>query len=485
MGGWSVGTNHRFANLNTEDKDKPDKDQPSVGENKSAELVDAETALNTEIQGNQKKDAEIRKKINAAMAKKRNELMALQQEWLKKEIADGTGWFAAMKKCTARLQAEMKAEQMALSKKYGSSYAPKKDLLSQALADAGTDDPSSDMGMPVVRPGDASVAAPFTTRQPSVRSCIDLIRQGRCTLLSALQQQQIMMLQCIISAYTLSAISLEGARSSERQMMASSWLILTASLAFSYSTPIDKMSPDRPIKSLFHPAIFISMLGQAVIHLGCMVYAVDLATSTMGPEALKEVVEFNKKVRAGESVAEPGDEEDPWAEFMTMWAKPFLPNLMNTVIFLVETAQIMAVLLVNYKGRPWMKGVIENHALCLSLFITIAALFVLSWGLAPELSALIHLYPFPDDEFRWKVLGLVTTSLLGTFVWDRLITMLFAPKIFQAMMAEAYKTTVADLIPVVRTAGKVVVGCLVFFSGNIFIWGGVAYWYYKRRQTAA
>ena len=34
---------------------------------------------------------------------------------------------------------------------------------------------------------------------------------------------QIMMLECIISAYTLSALSLEGARSSERQMMASSW----------------------------------------------------------------------------------------------------------------------------------------------------------------------------------------------------------------------------------------------------------------------
>jgi len=52
-----------------------------------------------------------------------------------------------------------------------------------------------------VRPGDASVAAPFTSRAPSVRNLVDLIRQGRCTLLSALQQQQIMMLESLISAY--------------------------------------------------------------------------------------------------------------------------------------------------------------------------------------------------------------------------------------------------------------------------------------------
>ena len=123
---------------------------------------------------------------------------------------------------------------------------------------------------------------------PSVRSVVDLIRQGRCTLLSALQQQQIMMLECMISAYTLSALSLEGARSSERQMMVSSWLISIASLSFSYAAPVDKMHPLRPLRSLFHPAIFVSILGQAAIHLYCMVRAVSMSTDAMGPELLKD-----------------------------------------------------------------------------------------------------------------------------------------------------------------------------------------------------
>lgn len=138
----------------------------------------------------------------------------------------------------------------------------------------------------MIRPGDASIAAPFTSRQPSIKSAIDLIRQGRCTLLNALQQQQTMMLECIISAYVLSALSLEGSRSSERQLMASSWLIMTASVAFSYATPIDKVSPVRPLKSVFHPGIFISMLGQACVHVFCMWYVQLLATVDLSLESL-------------------------------------------------------------------------------------------------------------------------------------------------------------------------------------------------------
>lgn len=72
-------------------------------------------------------------------------------------------------------------------------------------------------------------------------------------------------------------------------MMASSWLILIASLAFSYATPVDKMHPERPLKSLFHPAIAVSMLGQAAIHLLAMYTAVHMARAEMGPEKLAQV----------------------------------------------------------------------------------------------------------------------------------------------------------------------------------------------------
>merc|ERR550532_2758326 len=190
----------------------------------------------------------------------------------------------------------------------------------------------SQTGLPMVRPGDASIAAPFTSKAPSVKNCVDLIRQGRCTLLSALQQQQIMMLNCIINAYVLSALSLEGSRSSERQMMGSHWLLTTASLAFAYASPCDRMHPVRPLRSLFHPAVFVSMLGQAAIHLFCMVTAVRMARSAMeegsaeraagwtGP-ALKDVSEFWRRERLkrkGLIEQEKAEDQDYLAAFLEM-----------------------------------------------------------------------------------------------------------------------------------------------------------------------
>jgi len=286
----------------------------------------------------------------------------------------------------------------------------------------------------------------------------------------------------MISAYTLSALSLEGARSSERQMMASGWLLSIASLAFSYSAPVDKMHRLRPIRSLFHPAIFISILCQAAIHLGTMVYAVRLATETMGPQLLEEVKQFQKAALAGEADIE--ESEDSWAEMMMLWSRPFKPNLLNTNVFLVETAQIIAVLFVNYKGRPWMKGVMENHALFLSLFATVGGVAFCSWGVSPELNSLIHLEPFPNDEYRWQIMALVGISILGSFICDRVVTAIFAREIFAAMLVETANTRLSDLVPIVMTLFKVAGGFILLGTGNPILWAG-AYWLYRKYNNPA
>ncbi len=196
-----------------------------------------------------------------------------------------------------------------------------------------------------------------------------------------------MMLESCITAFTLSALSLHNARSSERQMMASSWLILTAGVSFSYASPLDSMHPLRPLKSLFHPSVIISVLGQALIHCLCMTLAVRWATEAMGPEALRLVTEFFRKAKAKEITgADMCGEDDVMCQFNAYWSAPFLPNLLNSTVFLVETAQMISVMFANYKGRPWMKGMLENHPLFLSVFLCIGAVVVASWEMVPQLN---------------------------------------------------------------------------------------------------
>uniref|UniRef100_A0A7S3NFW8 Cation-transporting P-type ATPase C-terminal domain-containing protein n=1 Tax=Aureoumbra lagunensis TaxID=44058 RepID=A0A7S3NFW8_9STRA len=441
--------------------------------------------------------ADIRKQT---IAKKQKELMGKQQAWLKEEMEaraargeTGLGaQFAAVKSVTLRLRTELTKEIEKIDAQLGSAYDNKDvtdsnksaaDQVAELLGGgSGGDDPNS---LPMIRPGDASVAAPFTSRAPSIRAVVDLIRQGRCTLLSSLQQQQIMCLESIISAYTLAALSLEGARSSERQMMASGWLLIVASLAFSYATPLEKMSPVRPLSSLADYSVVFSILGQGAIHIFCMRQAVKLATDRMGPTALDAVVNFQRRARAGEVAAEEIDEDDIMAWFSSIWSTPFLPNLLNTSVFLVETSQMVAVMLVNYKGRPWMKGMLENHALFLSLFLAVAGLVLCAWGFVPQINSAIHLAEFPDDAYRFKIVGLVGASLIGTFIWDRISTAIFAPHIIRAQLQEARSTTLADLVPVGTTALKVVCGAFLLAQGNLLIIGAAVYLYRQYSQKMA
>ena len=251
----------------------------------------AEAVLNAQKEAleDAHRDAGQRRKAGIDAAQK--DMAAKQKEWLEEEIRrreqrGETGFLAqagAIKDVALRMKREMEVEVRKIDRGLGNVYdeqlggeAPKDPMAAAQKLLGGLDDPN---GPQMIRPGDASVAAPFTSRAPSIRAVVDLIRQGRCTLLSSLQQQQIMVLESVISAYTLAALSLEGARSSERQMMASGWragrvprdanprvspahtarsarrLLVVASLAFSYATPLESMHPIRPLGSLFHPSI--------------------------------------------------------------------------------------------------------------------------------------------------------------------------------------------------------------------------------------
>jgi len=307
------------------------------------------------------------------------------------------------------------------------------------------------------------------------------------------------MLHCLINAYVLSALSLEGSRTSERQLMASSWLLNTASVAFSYARPCDKMHPVRPLKSLFHPAVFVSLLGQAAIHLGCLVYATSLAREAMDPESevrkdglrvgpsLVDVAEFWKKQRLiRKGLIEQEEEEEAnlgMVELaMKQWERPFLPNLMNTVVFLVETSQTVGVLAVNYKGQPWMRGLVENRPLFLSVFALVGAMAVFAWELVPEVNAMIHLTPFPGDDFRFRIMILVLTSIFGTLVWDRICVRIFAPEIFSAMWQSALKTTFEDdILPIFTDCGKIIIGLGLFCCG-VPGWIALFFWWRNRKR---
>jgi len=430
-----------------------------------APVANAEAKLDAEQKNLAEREAVLSKKFQEEFAERRKALTGKQQEWYAEELKKITdaagpggpgfmGHLKAMKNSTMRIQQELGKDAAALREKYGNLY-DNKDPNASAVQD------DNAAGKPVVQLGDASVAAPFTSRAPSIRSVVHIIRQGRCTHLLSVQMMQIMMLEAMISAYSFTAVTMEGGRPTELQLMFSGIFVMVASVAFSYAQPADRISPVRPIKSIFHPAIFLSVIAQVSVHLFVMIKSLQLAKDFMGDAALKELYKFEEKrdLKLGKLLE--GEDVSSWDMFNLIRSVPYQPNVLNTVMFLTKTSQQVAVLVVNYKGRPWMQGATENRALFISMFLCGAGLTICSSGQIPELNTFLELMVIPET-LRVRVLSLLLMGTIGVFLLDRLMVFLFARDAFMAGTVQPLmQTRLQDFVPIVTLFLKVVAGFIV------------------------
>eukprot|EP00882_Tetradesmus_deserticola_P033131 GHRQ01037816.1.p1 GENE.GHRQ01037816.1~~GHRQ01037816.1.p1 ORF type:complete len:296 (+),score=134.26 GHRQ01037816.1:181-1068(+) len=124
------------------------------------------------------------------------------------------------------------SSEQAKSKKKGEKLKPGEALLEQyraagkpvpaslqrmaAMLDKMEEDTPQDV--PMVKPGDASMASPFTAKAASVAPVTDILKQGRCTLVTTVQMFKILGLLCLSTAYALSVMYLQGVKLSDAQV---------------------------------------------------------------------------------------------------------------------------------------------------------------------------------------------------------------------------------------------------------------------------
>ena len=95
------------------------------------------------------------------------------------------------------------------------------------------EDALNDDEPPTIKLGDASVAAPFTSKLANVVAIPNIIRQGRCALVATIQMYKILALNCLISAYSLSVLYLDGIKFGDGQVTISGMLMSVCFLSIS------------------------------------------------------------------------------------------------------------------------------------------------------------------------------------------------------------------------------------------------------------
>ena len=246
---------------------------------------------------------------------------------------------------------------------------------------------------PPVRLGDASIASPFTSRSDSIAAVCNIVRHGRCTLVTILQMYKIIAISALISAYSQSALYLDGIKFSDLQIMLQGMLVAFSFMIFSRIKPLSELSKEKPIPSVFNLYTLGTVFLQSSVHLACIVALVKEAKLLMTESAVD--------LDAG-----------------------FEANILNTAVFLISLCMQLNTCTINYRGRPFIPSLHENKPLVILLGLGYMSLFALSLGVPADFCETMNILILPED-FRLYLLQILAVDIVASFLLDFVLLFLY------------------------------------------------------------
>ena len=293
----------------------------------------------------------------------------------------------------------------------------------------------------VVKPGEASLIAPFSCLRPSIDGVESMLRHSVSGAACCLFAQQSIALNSLESCSRLATIYRGGFRYSHMMIV-----VLTNSCRLLYelsyrvsSTPRSRLPSSvhsRPPPSLFSPASLVPLTFQATAHLVSMRIAVKFADGLSksygepqqpgltlrlnvlphGPERLRLLTE----ALVSHTSSSTGKEAGPKTDFL---GRPiFRPNYLCNVAFIFSMFQYTISKLLNHKGAPFYESILENRQLCQTAGIMLLFVVACVCETFPSWNAVLGLKRLPSPKAKLillSILGMnvgvgVLGSLLGT-----------------------------------------------------------------------
>lgn len=296
-----------------------------------------------------------------------------------------------------------------------------------------------------IKPGEASLAAPFSCLRPSIDGVDALMRGSLAASAFSLSLKQNIALNCLMSCYNLATLYRDGFRYGKNMWKVELMLYMMIDRA-SYvasCTPRPHLSKIRPPVSMFELSSALSVAGQALIHLLTLTVAVQGAgrlervESTLvkrpatrvriRPKPLPLAPKYSSLMNA---LAASHDDKVTVGQPVGLLGRPeFRPNFETNVVFCLSVMQSLVSNLVNHKGAPFYARIVESRSLCITAGVAMLGVVACIAETFPMANAALQLRPWPSRRHKLSLLALVILDAALCFGWEGLLSKLFRPKV--------------------------------------------------------
>ncbi|GAA5905972.1 putative acid anhydride hydrolase [Sporobolomyces salmoneus] len=248
---------------------------------------------------------------------------------------------------------------------------------------------AADVGLSLSE-AEASVAAPFTSRQPDIRCFLEVIKEGRASLVTSFSCFKFMALYSLIQFTTVSLLYAIASTLGDFQFLYIDLaLILPIAVTMGRTEPFPRIHPKRPTANLISKKVLTSLIGQIVLTSGFQIFTFFFIRTrdwydppTIDPDHLDIV------------------------------------SAENTSLFLISSFQYILVAAVFCVGPPYRKPLYTNRWLVFVLVLLSSfSLYTLFTPSSSYIFSLLEFVTLPHD-FHLELLLLIIGNVAASWAFE-------------------------------------------------------------------
>ncbi|GAA5949133.1 hypothetical protein JCM3765_004021 [Sporobolomyces pararoseus] len=248
---------------------------------------------------------------------------------------------------------------------------------------------AADVGLSLSE-AEASVAAPFTSRQPDIRCFLEVIKEGRASLVTSFSCFKFMALYSLIQFTTVSLLYAIASTLGDFQFLYIDLaLILPIAVTMGRTEPFARIHPKRPTANLISKKVLTSLIGQIVLTSGFQIFTFFFIRTRDWYDA---------------PTIDPDHLDIVSAE--------------NTSLFLISSFQYILVAAVFCVGPPYRKPLYTNRWL---VFVLVAlssfSLYTLFTPSSSYIFSLLEFVTLPHD-FHLELLLLIIGNVAASWAFE-------------------------------------------------------------------